>query len=147
MFVLSVKKVIKHRYVWDSIREVDFHNWFPYSREYSSYTLCLPLRYTSCCQVCTLMRITVLEWRLIINILISTTKVANAALQTMWVRGRISQRAATLESTTNNIAYDGQISEEEKRLNFFTGSLNACQKDRTKIQAVKFLIHSREVWP
>lgn len=65
----------------------------------------------------------------------------------MWVVGRRSQRAATLESVINNIAYDGQTSEVEKRLNFFTGSLNACQKDRTKIQAVKFLIHSHKVWP
>lgn len=37
----------------------------------------------------------------------------------MWVLGRKSQRAATLESTTNNIAYDGQISEEEKKIKFF----------------------------
>jgi len=60
-------------------------------------------------------------------------KVANAALQTMWVLGRKSQGSATSESIINNIAFDGQTSEVEKRLNFFTGSLNACQKDRTKI--------------
>lgn len=65
-------------------------------------------------------------------------KVANAALLTMWVLGHKRWKAATLESIINNIAYDGQTSEGEKRLNFFTGSLNACQKDDTKIQAVKF---------
>lgn len=117
---------------------MDFHGHVPYGREFSSLTLCLPLRCASCCQVCRLMRITVLEWRLIIDILISTMKVANASLLTMWVLGHKRQKAATFESIINNIAYDGQISEVEKRLNFFTGSLNACQKDGTKIQAVKF---------
>lgn len=61
------------------------------------------------------------------------------------VLGCKSQKAATLEFIINKIVYDGQTSEVEKRLNFFTGSLNTCQKDHTKIQAVKFLIHSHEV--
>lgn len=74
-------------------------------------------------------------------------KVANAALYTMWVLGHKSQRAATLETVIDNIAYDGQTSEVEKRLNFLTGSLNIFQKDCTKIRAVKFLIDSHEVWP
>lgn len=62
-------------------------------------------------QVCRLMRITALEWRLIINMLISTMKVVNAVFQTMWLLGHTSQRVATLEPIINNIAYDGQTSE------------------------------------
>lgn len=41
-------------------------------------------------------------------------KVANAALLTMWVLGHKRQKATTLESIINNIAYDGQTSEVEK---------------------------------